>query len=99
MFIVNQDRDLIQNMDRIGFIEVRGCQIVTECGTIARYKTEDRAKEVFEDMITNLTPAIVLQNVDVPEDMMEKISKSNFLIVNDDVNVEKINPIYQMPKE
>ena len=99
MFIVNQDETLIQNMDRIGFIEVRDCQIVTEYRTIARYKTEERAKEVFEDMIMNLAPAIVLQNVDVPENMMEKISKSNFLIVNDDVNVENINPIYKMPKE
>ena len=99
MFILNQKRDLLQNMDRIGFIELRGCQIVTECGAIAHYKDEERAKEVYEDMIMSLTPAIVLKNIDVPEDMQEKIANSNFLVVKDDVTVERINPIYEMPHE
>ena len=99
MLILNQKRDLLQNIDRIGFIELNGCQIMTECGSIATYKDEERAKEVFEDMIDNLTPAIVLHDVEVPEDMIERIAKSNFLIAKDDVTVEKINPIYKMPYE
>lgn len=99
MFIVNQDRDLIQNMDRLGFIEVRDCQIVAECGTIARYKTEDRAKEVFEEMINALSPAIVMQNVEIGEDMMKRIQNTPFIIARDDVRIETVCPIYKMPLE
>jgi len=99
MFIVNQDETLIQNMNRVGFVEVRGCQIVTECGKIATYKTEDRAKEVLKEMVDALTPAFVMENVELPENIIKDMAHSNFLIVKDDVSIEQINPFYKMPKE
>ena len=99
MFIVNQDETLVQNMNMIGFVEVRGCQIVTESGKIASYKTEDRAQEVFKDMIDNLAPAFVMENVNLPEDVIKDMANSHFLMVKDDVTIEQINPFYRMPKE
>jgi hypothetical protein len=99
MFIVNQSETLIQNMNRVGFVEVRGCQIVTECGTIATYKTEDRAKEVLKEMVDALTPAFVMENVELPENIIKDMAHSNFLIVKDDVSIEQINPFYKMPKD
>lgn len=99
MFIVNQNGDYMQNLSNVGFIQVRGNRIVTESGEIARYADDDRAKEVFTNMVDALTPAIVMKNVDLPEDMLMRIGRSNFLICKDDVTIEQIDPIYRMPRE
>ena len=99
MFIVNQDRDLIQNLDNIGFIQVRDRQIFTEAGQIAKYISAERAKEVFEEMINALHPAIVMQNVEIDEDMMKQIQNTPFMVARDDVRIETVCPIYKMPLE
>lgn len=99
MFIVNQDRDLMQNLDNIGFIQVRDRQIFTEAGQIAEYISAERAKEVFEEVINALSPAIVMQNVEIDKEMMKQIQNTPFVVARDDVRIETVCPIYKMPLE
>jgi len=99
MFIVNQYRDLMQNLDNISFIQVRGKQIITGAGRIADYATAERAKEVFEEMINALSPAIVMQNVEIDKEMMKQIQNTPFVVAKNDVRIETVCPIYKMPLE
>lgn len=87
------------NLNNIAFIEVRGKQIVTGAGRIADYVTAERAKEMFNKMIDALSPAIVMQNVKIDEDMMKKIQNTPFIVASNDVRIETVCPIYKIPLE
>lgn len=101
MFIVNQERDLILNLEEIGFMTVDRDRIIVNNRDFATYASDKRAREVFKDMIENLSPTLVFQNIGLPEDVdvAELMKTNNHLVVSEDVRIEQVNPIYKLPKE
>ncbi len=100
MFIVSQSRDFLYNLNYMAYIKRQKNHICAADGKeLACYETDKRAKEVFEEMIETLSPAIVMQNVEIDEEMMKRIQNTPFVIARDDVKIENVCPIYKMPLE
>lgn len=61
MYIVNQDRNVLINIDNMLGVYVKGNEICTgeNVGlvTLGRYETKDRAKEVFTELLRSHFPA------------------------------------------
>ena len=72
---------------------------------LGRYKTPERAKEVFEEMHHALMPVMVCNNVEPTEELFEKIRKAGIqhvisVVDGERPEIEIISPfIYRMPKE
>lgn len=99
MLIVSQNRDFLYNLNYMAYIKRQKNHIYANGKELACYETDERAKDVFEEMIETLSPSIVMQNVEINEEMMKRISNTPFIVARDDVKIETINPIYKMPLE
>ena len=119
MVIVSQDKDIIINYSNVEMIGLDPdnkkeifCTFSEGAEKVGTYKTEERAKEVLQDILkkVNSQKYLLKPKVRVPKDMI-KDAKKYFeklngieLIVND--NIFDIVPvgnnqevIYEMPKE
>lgn len=77
MFIVTQKRDMVLNVDNVVSVEIDGTKIMAVARTndyvIGAYKDQDRAKEVFNDMLkTIFQPVIVMKNCK-PDESFERL--------------------------
>lgn len=98
MFIVSQNGDFLYNLNYMVYIKRQKNHIcAADDKELACYETDKRAKEVFEEMINALSPAIVMQNVEIDEEMMKQIQNTPFIVARDDVRIETVCPIYKMP--
>lgn len=72
---------------------------------LGRYKTPERAKEVFEEMHHALMPVMVFNNVEPTEELLEEIKKAGIqhgisVVDEESQKIEIISPfIYRMPKK
>lgn len=56
MYIVDQDRSNVVNIGNIKSIALNGKRITADDYTLAAYDTEQRGKEVFEQLLGNAFP-------------------------------------------
>ena len=97
MIIVSQDKDIIVNFDRVTSIWIDDnvlnktnatFDIVADEGTIGTYKTEERAKEVLEEIMQKI------------EDVSWTNLMDNLQIAIHDKNFGgALSSVYRMPKE
>lgn len=69
---------------------------------LGRYKTPERAKEVFKEMHHALMPVMVCNNVELTEKLFEEISKIGISVVDRErpkIENTSLFFIYRMPKE
>ena len=107
MWVVSQARDCVANTDMFSTIYVTENRIVGisygETYVLSRYKTYNRAREVFDDMLKRcfVPPMMVLENMDVP-DSMKRLLNDEAVIANTggEPRVTKFEcACYYMPKE
>lgn len=104
MFIVNQSRNVTVNMRNTIAIEVDGKQILADGGLLGRYETEERAKEVYKEMLEVLfSPYLVLKNADMTHDELKKISFGNLILLKSEDGESDVkfydSGLYYMPEE
>lgn len=72
---------------------------------LGRYKTPERAKEVFEEMHHALMPFMVFNNVEPAEELLKEIRKAGIqhgisAVDGESTKIEIISPsIYRMPEK
>lgn len=72
---------------------------------LGRYKTPERAKEVFEEMHRALMPVMVCNNVEPAEELLKEIRKAGIqhgisAVEGERQKIEIISPfIYRMPEK
>ena len=112
MFIVKQSRRGVVNANLAVKIELDGNCIlaVFNCETktivLGSYKTEERANEVFYEMLKELFPqqTLVFQNMEVPEEAIKEINKRGLFVImantDDTPRLDVVEPrVYYMPDE
>ena len=68
MYIVNQDRNMVVNVKQSASIDLRSNEIkayidMRNCNTLGVYKTSERAEEVFKQMLKEIFPAYVKNDI------------------------------------
>ena len=111
MYIVNQRRDTVVNLNSMQAINLADNEIligdIIRMTILAEYKTEDRAKEVFEQMLRDIFPqeVIIFQNMEVDKIIVDEFVKNRKIGIiartdNDIPKIERIEPrVYYMPEE
>lgn len=76
MYIVDQDRSNVVNIGNIKSIALNGKRITADDYTLAAYDTEQRGKEVFEQLLGNAFPPdmIVAKNCNISEDAVNDLA-------------------------
>lgn len=76
MYIVDQDRSNVVNIGNVKSIALSGKRITADDYTLAAYDTEQRGKEVFEQLLGNAFPPdmIVAKNCNISEDAVNDLA-------------------------
>lgn len=104
MFIVNQSKNITVNLRNTIEIEVDGKQILADGGLLGRYETEERAKEVYKEMLEVLfSPYLVLKNTEAPSDELKNFANGNVILLKSADREPEAkfydNGLYYMPEE
>lgn len=108
MRIINQTGTRSINFDNCEVYIDSECICTSDRGlrdVLGRYATQERAKEVFEEMHRALMPVMVCNNVEPTEELLEEIRKAGIqhgisVVGGESPKIEMISPfIYRMPKE
>ena len=83
MYIVDQDRSNVVNIGNIKSIALNGKRITADDYTLAAYDTEQRGKEVFEQLLGNAFPPdmIVAKNCNISEDAVKDLAMDHSIIM------------------
>ena len=83
MYIVDQDRSNVVNIGNIKSIALNGKRITADDYTLAAYDTEQRGKEVFEQLLGNAFPPdmIVAKNCNISEDAVKDLAMDHSVIL------------------
>ena len=109
MRVISQSRNFSFDFDRTVFW-IQGDVIYAKIGgeniAIGKYKSNERAAEVFEDMHRSyLCSPILFQNVEIADDLQQKLTEWNVNCIvaklpDAHQKVEQIgNAVYYMPDE
>ncbi len=106
MYIVDQDRSNVVNIGNIKSIALNGKRITADDYTLAAYDTEQRGKEVFEQLLGNAFPPdmIVAKNCNISEDVVKDLAMDHSVIMvcdssgQTDVTAYSCG-VYYMPEE
>lgn len=109
MYLLSQDRKCIVNLERYR-LDLEGLSIygITDNQKVflARYKTEERASEVFEEIIACLRPICILQNIEIDTETTEyirNISNGGIMVSTGERDIPRVdfvsNGIYELPEE
>lgn len=108
MRVISQGRNYSFDFDRTVFwtqYNVIYAKIGIDSVAIGKYKSEERAAEVFEDMHKTYSGMpILVQNVEISEDLSEKLGEweTNCIIARlpgENPKIERIgNLVYYMPE-
>lgn len=109
MRVVSQSRNFSFDFDRTAFwtqSNVIYAELGNENIAIGKYKSNERAAEVFEDLHRAYSSLpILFQNIEISEDTKQKLKewKANCIVAklpDDSQKVEQIgNAVYYMPEE
>lgn len=105
MYIVDQDRSNVVNIGNIKSIVLNGKRITADDYTLAAYDTEQRGKEVFEQLLGNAFPPdmIVAKNCNISEDAVKDLAMDHSIIMvrgNGQADVTAYScGVYYMPEE
>lgn len=108
MRVINQSRTRSINFNNFEFYIDGECICTNNHGVrdvLGRYKTPERAKEVFKEMHHALMPFMVCNNVEPTEELLKEIRKAGIqhgisVVDGESPKIEIISPfIYRMPKE
>lgn len=105
MRIINQSGTRSINFDNCEVYIDGECICTNNRGVrdvLGRYKTPERAKEVFEEMHHALMPVMVYNNVKLTEKLFEEISEIGISVVDRErpkIENTSLFFIYRMPKE
>lgn len=105
MYIVDQDRSNVVNIGNIKSIALNGKRITADGYTLAAYDTEQRGKEVFEQLLGNAFPPdmIVAKNCNISEDAVKDLAMDHSIIMvrgNGQADVTAYScGVYYMPEE
>lgn len=106
MYIVDQDRSKVVNIGNIKSIALTGKRIAADDYTLAAYDTEQRGKEVFEQLLGNAFPPdmIVAKNCSISEDAVKDLALDDHSIImvhgNGQADVTAYScGVYYMPEE
>jgi len=94
MIIVSQDKDVIFNLDQISILGIKKLNgqfhIEADCETVGIYRTEERAKQVLEDIhrVYGLSELYKYSTEEEREAIMDGLSQ-----------VDQFPFKYEMPKE
>ena len=100
MYIVDQDRSNVVNIGNIKSIALSGKRITADA-----YDTEQRGKEVFEQLLGNAFPPdmIVAKNCNISEDAVNDLAMDHSIIMvrgNGQADVTAYScGVYYMPEE
>jgi len=83
MYIVDQDRSNVVNIGNVKSIALSGKRITADDYTLAAYDTEQRGKEVFEQLLGNAFPPdmIVAKNCNISEDAVNDLAMDHSIIM------------------
>lgn len=111
MFIVKQSRRGVVNANLAVKIELETSCIQAIFNnetkiTLGSYKTEERANEVFQEMLKELFPqqTLVFQNMEVSEESLKEIQKQGLCAIvantDDTPKLDIVEPrVYYMPEK
>lgn len=106
MYIVDQDRSNVVNIGNIKSIALNGKRITADDYTLAAYDTEQRGKEVFEQLLGNNAfppDMIVAKNRNISEDAVKDLAMDYSIIMvrgNGQADVTAYScGVYYMPEE
>lgn len=108
MRVINKSRTRSINFNNFEFYIDGECICTNNHGVrdvLGRYKTPERAKEVFKEMHHALMPFMVCNNVEPTEELLKEIRKAGIqhgisVVDGESPKIEIISPfIYRMPKE
>lgn len=104
MFIVNQDRNTTINLNNVKEIFVIQERIFADNTAIGKYKTEERATQVYNEMLQILfSPYMILKNAEPPQDAMKNFANGNAILLKSAGREADVkfydNGLYYMPEE
>ena len=105
MRLINQSGTRSINFDNFEFYIDGECICTNNHGVrdvLGRYKTPERAKEVFKEMHHALMPFMVCNNVEPTEELLEEISEIGISVVDrESPKIENTSLffIYRMPEK
>lgn len=104
MFIVNQDRNTTINLNNVKEIFVIQERIFADNTAIGKYKTEERATQVYNEMLQILfSPYTILKNAELPQDAMKNFANGNVILLKSAGREADVkfydNGLYYMPEE
>lgn len=104
MFIVNQQRNNTINLNNVKEIYIVRNRVSADEIVIGKYETEERAKQVYEEMLEVLfSPYIMLKNTEVPSDELKNIADGNVILLKSADREPEVkfydNGLYYMPEE
>lgn len=104
MFIVNQDKDTTINLNNVKEIFVGTKQIFADDVVVGKYETEERAKEVYNEMLQTLfSPYTMLRNAEFPPDAMKNFANGNVILLKSADREPEVkfydSGLYYMPEE
>ena len=107
MRVISQDRSYSLDFDRTVFwtqYNVIYAKIGIDSVAIGKYESSERTAEVFEDMHKTYAGMLLFQNVEISEDLSEKLGdwETNCIIArlpSESQKIEQIgNSVYYMPE-
>ena len=107
MRVISQDRSYSLDFDRTVFwtqYNVIYAKIGIDSVAIGKYESSERTAEVFEDMHKTYSGMLLFQNVEISEDLSEKLGdwETNCIIArlpSESQKIEQIgNSVYYMPE-
>ena len=107
MRVISQDRSYSLDFDRTVFwtqYNVIYAKIGIDSVAIGKYDSSERTAEVFEDMHKTYSGMLLFQNVEISEDLSEKLGdwETNCIIArlpSESQKIEQIgNSVYYMPE-
>ena len=107
MRVISQGRNYSFDFDRTVFwtqYNVIYAKIGIDSVAIGKYESEERAAEVFDDMHKAYSGMLLFQNVEISEDLSEKLGdwETNCIIArlpSESQKIEQIgNSVYYMPE-
>lgn len=105
MRIINQSRTRSINFENCEVYIDGECICTNSRGirdVLGRYKTPERAKEVFEEMHHASMPVMAYNNVELTEEIFEEISKTVISVAGGEIpKIENnsLSLIYRMPEK
>lgn len=104
MFIVNQDRNTTINLNNVKEIFVIQERIFADNTAIGKYKTEERATQVYNEMLQiSFSPYMILKNAELPQDAMKNFANGNAILLKSAGREADVkfydNGLYYMPEE